>query len=117
MEQGLQISWRGVPPSPALEADIREKAAKLEQFFNPIISCRVVVEAPQTHRRHGKLYRLRIDVHVPGHTINVSHDPSADHSHEDMYVTIRDAFGAARRQLQDPARFVHGDIRTSSTNR
>jgi len=116
MQHPLQITWRGVPPSPALEADIRENAAKLEQFFDPVISCRVVIECPQTHRRHGNLYRLRIDVHVPGHTINVSRDAQVDHSHEDMYVTIRDAFDAARRQLQDHARFVHGDIRASSTS-
>ena len=31
-------------------------------------------------------------------------DPSLDHAHEDVYVTIHEAFKAARRQLQDVVR-------------
>ena len=32
MQQPLQITFRDIPRSEALEADIREKAAKLDQF-------------------------------------------------------------------------------------
>ena len=41
----LQISFRNIDASPAVEAKIRERARELEQFFDRIVSCRVVIEA------------------------------------------------------------------------
>ena len=111
MDLPLQITWREVPPSPAIEADIREKAEKLELFYGHIISCRVVVEAPHAHHHKGKLYRLHIEIDVPGRTIHVNRDPAEHHAHEDVYVAIRDAFDAARRQLQDHARTERGEVK------
>ena len=47
---------------------------------------------------------------VPGAAdISVSREPAATGAHEDVYVTIRDAFKAARRQLQDVLRKRTGD--------
>ena len=34
MQLPLQITWRSVPKSEPLEADIREKAAKLDEIFS-----------------------------------------------------------------------------------
>jgi ribosomal subunit interface protein len=97
--------------SDAIEADIREKIQKLEQFYDRIISCKVAIEA--SHRRHhkGNLYRIHIVLEVPGHEIVVSRDPADHHEHEDMYVTIRDAFDSARRQLQDYASKRRGQVK------
>jgi hypothetical protein len=39
MQIPLQISFRNMDPSPAIEARIREKAAKLERFHDRIIGC------------------------------------------------------------------------------
>lgn len=50
MAYPLQITFRNMAPSAAIEASIREKAAKLEVFYERIMSCRVIVEAP--HRHH-----------------------------------------------------------------
>jgi ribosomal subunit interface protein len=96
----IQITWRNVEQSEAVEADIREKIQKLEQFYDKIVSCKVAIEA--SHRRHhkGNLYRIHIVLEVPEHEIVVSRDPGDHHEHEDMYVTVRDAFDSARRQLQ-----------------
>ena len=44
MNNTVQITWRGITQSPALDADIREKAAKLAQFHDRINRCRVVLE-------------------------------------------------------------------------
>lgn len=117
MDTPLEITWRDVPHSAAIEADIREKAKKLESFYDHIVSCRVVVEAPHAHHRKGKLYRLRIGIQVPGKEIIVTRDPSKDHAHEDLYVSIRDAFDAARRQLQDYARVQRGDVKPHEPHR
>ncbi len=104
MKLPLQITWRDVPKSEALEADIRSKAEKLAQFSDHIMSCRVTVGASHRHHQQGNLYNLHIDIKVPGREIVVTREPSAKQAHKDMYVSIRDAFNAARRQLQDYAK-------------
>ena len=101
MQIPLQISFRGMEPSAALEAKIREKAEKLDQFHDHIMGCRVVVEQIGLHRSQGKLFQVRIDITVPGAEVVVSWDRGLDHAHEDVYVALRDAFNAARRQLED----------------
>ena len=68
MQIPLQISFHGMEPSPAIEARIREKAAKLERFHDRIVGCKVVIEAPHRHHHKGKLYNVRIDISVPGRT-------------------------------------------------
>jgi len=112
MQLSLQLSFRDMEPSAAVESAIREKAAKLEEFCDRITSARIVVESP--HRRHhqGKLYHVRIDLRVPGREIVVSREPSEHHAYEDVYVAIRDAFDGARRQLEDYAREMRGAIKT-----
>ena len=46
MKQPLQITFRDIPHSDALEAEIRDKAGKLDQFYDRIMACRVIVESP-----------------------------------------------------------------------
>ena len=112
MEQPLQITFRDIPHSDAVEAGIREKAAKLEQFCDRIMSCRVVVEAPHGHHHRGKLYHVRVDLTVPNAEIIVNRSPSEHHAHEDVYVAIRDAFDATRRQLQSYVRKQRGKVKS-----
>lgn len=45
MQIPLQITFRNMDPSPAMEAIVREKAAKLDRFFERIVSCDVTIEA------------------------------------------------------------------------
>lgn len=106
-----------MPPSEAIEAHIREKAAKLDLFYDRITRCRVVVEAPHRHHHKGKLFNVRIDMTVPGGELVVNRDPSKRAAHEDVYVAIRDAFDAARRKLQDFARRQRGDTKTHDAAR
>ena len=112
MQLPLQITFRNLGQSDAIEADIRERAAKLEQFYNQIISCRVVVEASHKHHHKGNLYHVRIDLKVPNKEIVVSREPHQHQAHEDAYVAVRDAFDAARRQLEDYARLRRQEVKT-----
>lgn len=112
MKQTLQITFRDIPKSDAIEADIREKAAKLDQFYDSIMGGRVIVEAPHGHHHKGKLYHVSVDLTVPDGELVVNRDPSEHHAHEDVYVAIRDAFDAMRRQLQDYARKQRGKIKS-----
>jgi ribosomal subunit interface protein len=101
MQIPLQITFQNMDASAAVEAKIREKAEKLDRFHEHIMACRVVVEQTAQHHQQGKLYQVRLDITVPGSEIVVSRDRGLNHAHEDVYVAIRDAFNAARRQLED----------------
>jgi ribosomal subunit interface protein len=112
MKLPVQITYRHMEPSPALEDNIRERAAKLDRYVDNIMSCRVMIEAPHKHQRKGKIYHVRIDISLPGHELAVSRDPEEHQSHADVYVAVRDAFDAARRQLEDLTRRRRGDVKT-----
>lgn len=107
MQTPLRITIRDLPPSAAIENHIREKAAKLEQFYPRIMGCRVVVETPGKHKHQGRLFNVRIDLTVPGGELVVGRDLN-----EDMYVALRDAFDAARRRLEDYGRRQRGEVKS-----
>lgn len=116
-------------PSAAVTARVNDEAAKLDRYFPRIESCRVIVEAPHRHHKRGELFHIRIEIGVPGTDIVVRHEPTLHRAlargdftkwakhfevhapHKDIYVTIRDAFKAARRQLEDHARLLRGDVK------
>ena len=104
----LQITVRDIQHSEALEARIREKAAKLETLHPGITSCRVTVEAAHRHHHQGRHFQVRIDLRVPGHEIVASRDHD-----EDPYVALREAFDAARRQLEELERGHRADTRAT----
>ena len=103
-ERPLQITFRDVPPSVAVEARIRDEADALHHYYDRIQRCRVVVEMPHRHQHQGRLYAVHIDLTVPGREIVIGREPTQNHAHEDVYVAIRDAFEAAKRQIQDHIR-------------
>lgn len=106
MQLPLQITARDFELTDAIEANIREKAGKLEAFYDRIMGCRVIIEIPHRHHHKGHLYHVRIDMTVPGGELVVRREP-----HVDLYVALRDAFDAARRQLRDYASRQRGDIK------
>lgn len=111
MQLPLQITFRHAPSSPGIEALIRERAEELDRFFERIISCRVAVECQHARHRQGNLFRIRVDLKVPGREIVVGRDPAANRGHEDVHVAIRDAFDAAQRLLEDHARQMRRDVK------
>ncbi|HVM95170.1 MAG TPA: HPF/RaiA family ribosome-associated protein [Candidatus Acidoferrales bacterium] len=111
MQLPLQVTFRGIEPSAAVEERIRERATKLDQFHDHIIGCRVVVETPHRHHHQGKLFHVRIDVTVPHHELVVNREPLQHKAFEDVYVAIRDAFDAAERQLENLSRKQNGFVK------
>jgi ribosomal subunit interface protein len=112
MQIPLEIVFHNVDRSPAVEAAVRERVAKLERFAENITSCRVAIEAPHRHHQQGNLYTIRVDLRFPGGEAVAHRSPDANHAHEDLYVALRDAFKAARRQLQDRQRIRRGDVKS-----
>jgi ribosomal subunit interface protein len=107
MKIAPQITLKNIPHSDAVEAKIRDKMSKLEQFNGRIMGCRVVVEESQRRQHQGKLFSVHIDITVPGKELVVNRV-----EHEDCYVAIRDAFDAAKRQLEEHSRKRRGDVKT-----
>src|ERR1051325_5158774 len=112
MQLPLQISYQHMEPSESVDAMIREKAAKLDQFYERIMSCRVVVEALHKPHRTSNQYRVRIDLTVPGGELVVNRDPAEQTDAKDVAIAVRDAFEAARRQLEDFAQKQRGDVKS-----
>ena len=111
MQKPLQIVFRHIEPSEALEARIRKEADRLETFSDHIISCHVVITTPHKHHQKGQLYEVQIDVKVPQKELFVGHGQHDKHSHEDPYVAIRDAFNKMQRQLEDYVRRIKGKVK------
>ena len=113
MQVPLQIVFEHLGHSDILEAAVRKEAERLERFYDRITSARVVIARPQ-HRHHkGDTYCVRLHVALPGGKhIDITRDPAATGRHEDAHVTIRDAFDAAGRQLQDQVRKLDGEVKT-----
>jgi len=84
MQRPLQIVFRDMPQSDAVELHIKEKVDKLESFYAHIIGCRVALELAGKHQHQGKLFNVRLDITVPGSELVVNRD-----LHEDMYVALR----------------------------
>lgn len=127
----IQIAFRNTEHSDRIGAKIREEAARLDKFYSSIMSCRVVIEAPEHRRRYGGLHHVRI-VGVPRGELVVKYQPSlhssiqqdeektakhfeVDVPHKKVEVAICDASRSARRQLQDYARRQRGDIKIHET--
>lgn len=106
MQLPVQVTYRGMDSSAALDAAVREKAAKLEEFHPRIMSCRVVVEETARHKAKGKPFAVHVDLKVPGGELAVTREHDTD-----VYVALRDAFDAARRKLEDFARVQRGDVK------
>jgi len=112
METPLEITFRNLDHSDAVEARVREKAAKLEQVYGRITSCRVMIEALNRQHTKGNLFHVTIEVGVPGKQVMVDRNSGKNGAHEDVYVAVRDAFNAARRRLEDHSRKRSGNVKT-----
>lgn len=105
MAVALQISYRGVDQSDALDALVADEALKLERYFGRILACRVLIE--REHRRSAAPFFARLTLNLPGEDVFINHAGDVDDAlaaFKDPVVAIRQAFKRARRQLQDRVR-------------
>jgi ribosome-associated translation inhibitor RaiA len=101
MQVPLEITYRGIEPTESLDARIADWVEKLERVYARIVRCEVFVETPHRHHRHGRQFSVHVRLTIPNNELVVSHDPGVDGAHRDPCVAVRDAFVAARRQLED----------------
>ncbi len=96
----VQITFRHMDSSPAVETRVRELANHLGVFSDRIQSCRVVLDSPHRHQHQGKVFNVKVKLELPGEDVVVDMERPQRDGHEDVYVVLRDAFDAAKRQLQ-----------------
>jgi ribosome-associated translation inhibitor RaiA len=126
----VQLTLRDVRRTERLEQEVERRVAALARVFPRIERCRATIEMPHRSRAAGNRYRVRLELAVPGEDIVVVEDPAtvgavraagdealskadeaADVEHRYLFVTLGDAFEAARRRLQAHADRLQGDVK------
>ncbi|WP_020648785.1 HPF/RaiA family ribosome-associated protein [Solimonas variicoloris] len=103
----LTIEFRHLDATPALEDLIRKQFARIEKRHADALRGNVVVDIPQHRQRTGKPVTVGIHVTHPGGVVDTHHEGTQ----EDAYVTIREAFDIALRQLDSDAQIRRGDVK------
>lgn len=89
------ITLQDIKSSPTLETCLRKKADKLSTYCQRILCCRILISLLQKRQRQGKLYRVRVELSMPGKQLTANHVPD-----ENIHIAIRDTFAALKRQLE-----------------
>lgn len=128
----LQITYLHAEANPYIDELIRKEAAKLERYYPRMVGCRVTAEHG-SGRQAGNLWHIRVEISVPGGEIVVQSEPSLGgtarqtekaairksmevrRERQMAHRAVRDAFKAARRQLQDYARKQRGETKRPTT--
>jgi ribosome-associated translation inhibitor RaiA len=114
MQKPLEINFNNLDASPAVEADIRERVAKLEKIYERLVHCRVAVNLKHHQQKTDNVFDVRIELVVPGEELVVSHDANHVKQHyvsPNIRTSVRDAFKAAERQLKDFKERQRGDVK------
>jgi ribosome-associated translation inhibitor RaiA len=112
METPPEIQFQGMQGTPQIEEMIAAHIAELDQRFDRITACRVVVIGPSAHHREGGLYEVHIRLALPeGQEVNVERTPPEDERRSDLTFAIGDAFKQARQQLHEKIRRMRGDVK------
>ncbi len=129
MKLPMTVTFRGIGRTEWIEADVRERAARLETYCGDIMSCHVVVEIPHRHHEEGNRVSVHIDLTVPDEEIAVTRGSNlhavaqdldeqewtkhfeVEGMRKDVSLVIKNAFDVARRRLQDYVRRHRLDVK------
>lgn len=104
MQIPLQITFRGMSPSPAVESLIRERSTRIERFYDRIIRCHVIVGVPHRHHKKGRQFAVHLDITTPDSEIVVTRDSGSESASQELHTAVRNAFDTATRQLEEDVR-------------
>ncbi len=114
MKSPIQVVFRNVGRNEKVETAIKEKAEKLEKIYNRITGCRVTIEMPHKHHTKGNTFEVNLSLSIPERDIVVTRtsNEAQTNSDEGMMSTVRDAFDAAKRQLEEHSRKRRGETKS-----
>jgi ribosomal subunit interface protein len=101
MKVPLEVTYRGVEKTGAIDTLIHEKVAKLERVCDYINSCQIAVEKEHDRPTSGSPYRVRIDITLPpSHEIVAESSPSEQNQYVELDTVIRDALAKQNGSLK-----------------
>ncbi len=115
MNMPLEITFHGIPASPALRKAITERVSRLEHLAPDTISCHVTVECENRRHHKGNIYRVHAHLVLPGAELDAGRSHPAATAHEDPYVAVRDTFDALLRRLEEHMQRRRGEIKYHDT--
>jgi cold shock CspA family protein/ribosome-associated translation inhibitor RaiA len=116
MQEPLQIAFHNMASSPQLEQRVRELFAKLERYYDGIISARIVIEAP--HKQpHKSTIGISISIGVPGRDIVVKREQRLHEADDHNVWVLNEAFDAAARQVEEYSRIRRREVKAPEPER
>jgi ribosome-associated translation inhibitor RaiA len=107
----LRLNCLGFSCTDEILANVEQHAWKLQHFYDRIAHCEVTIERGNGHGRNGRIFHVQIHLSIPGRDIYVNREAEKNHAHEDIHLSIRDTFKAARRKLEDEVRIRRGFVK------
>lgn len=95
MKSAVDVVYRDLESSDALNEVISKKVEKLNRYTDQIIHSRVVLDVPHNHKHKGKQFRASIEIDLKGRPFAVVQD------NESIHVAVRDAFSSAERKIKE----------------
>jgi ribosome-associated translation inhibitor RaiA/cold shock CspA family protein len=113
MQRPLQITFKGMETSAALEALIRDRVERLDALYPRLTGCRVVVGVPHRGSETAKVpIAVCVEADIPGRGPVVGKDEvDRRESKQDHTAALNNAFEAVERQLEKL-----GDIQSGEVN-
>ncbi|PWJ20575.1 HPF/RaiA family ribosome-associated protein [Jannaschia seohaensis] len=102
------LSYHNVDRSPAVDELVHRRIAMLEKRDDRITGCEVTLEAPQKKMRHGRVFRVRLNLHMPGPDLSISREISQGSAQDDLILAVNRAFSAAEKALKKRKKVMAG---------
>ncbi len=116
MQVPLEISYRNIRKTDAIETLVRNKVEKLEKICDNITSCRTAIEKPQKAINGGNPFRVRISVRIPhGKEIVYTKEPGEGDKDHNLDTVIRDSFERMGRKLKSAAQKQRNEVKSHGT--
>jgi hypothetical protein len=104
----LQLTFRHLDRSPAVEARVRELVEHLERFHDRITGCHVVIDAPSAHRSKGAPYDVKVDLSYPA----AEYACAASEQNIQQTLTSMSRFATRSTQPSAPSRITLTNVHT-----
>jgi ribosomal subunit interface protein len=118
MQLPVNITYRGIDKSEAIDQLVLDKAARLDKFCDHINRCDVAIEQPNHAHHKGNLFRVRIDVTVAGgHELVADEKETNNGGHDSLAKAVNGAFKTMERELRRVVDKQRQDVKTHARSR
>jgi cold shock CspA family protein len=107
MMEPLQITYRRLVPSNRIETCIRERLDALQNLYDGIVSCEVLIEADSLSDPEHAGIHIHLDIGLPGKALREDRELTQGGTPVHIVPELRNAFAAMERQLRQHLRQHH----------